>query len=449
MHGRFPLPDVHIGVHDLAIETQGFLREQGIEVGPREKLLGELPPRQIVHLGLPVVLQAEHKPSPVSFAGSQPRQTRICQVGQQTVSPPGRINLQMPTVMLPRGAEMVAHRRSTTDREHFMHLERRVVPRPGKLLAQGVTYRNRRRIDDIPVGHATQRARQIHLLRPGVGQRTVGKHLHALFQGLIEPPIEGGTRHMGHLTLQIGAQDVRLISPTRRPGRDHHRPHEHPQVQFALSLHHAELLAEAVDLLLWQDRLEDLPHLITGHGLALHAIPSFRMRSLLLRRASRARNSPRVKLHKSPFPQALGLSGHVWNKGENANQFSKAISFGNNHDFLSGEKIEQEIAEGCQRLIKNAIICWNYLYLSQKIGQAQDVEHRQALLAAVQHGSVVSWHHVNLHGEYDFSDEKMQDSVGLQLPPELVVSLSSGMEPEHAVPSSSLYETLRTFVWFT
>jgi len=173
------------------------------------------------------------------------------------------------------------------------------------------------------------------------------------------------------------------------------------------------------------------------------------MRSLLLRRASRARNSPRVKLHKSPFPQALGLSGHVWNKGENANQFSKAISFGNNHDFLSGEKIEQEIAEGCRRLIKNAIICWNYLYLSQKIGQAQDVEHRQAMLAAVQHGSVVSWHHVNLHGEYDFSDEKMQDSVGLQLPPELVVSLSSGMEPEHAVPSSSLYETLRTFVWFT
>jgi TnpA family transposase len=112
------------------------------------------------------------------------------------------------------------------------------------------------------------------------------------------------------------------------------------------------------------------------------------------------------------------------NKGENANQFSKAISFGNNHDFLAGEKIEQEMAEGCRRLIKNAIICWNYLYLSQKIGQAQNVEHRQAMLAAVQHGSVVSWHHVNLHGEYDFSDEKMQDSVGLHMPPAPVLSLS-------------------------
>src|SRR5882724_4525686 len=79
------------------------------------------------------------------------------------------------------------------------------------------------------------------------------------------------------------------------------------------------------------------------------------------------------------------------NKGENANQFSKAISFGNHHDFLYGEKVEQELAEGCRRLIKNAIICWNYLYLSQKIGQEHDADRRQALLVAVQQGSVVSW----------------------------------------------------------
>ena len=110
------------------------------------------------------------------------------------------------------------------------------------------------------------------------------------------------------------------------------------------------------------------------------------------------------------------------NKGENANQFSKAISFGNHHDFLYGEKVEQELAEGCRRLIKNAIICWNYLYLSQKIGQEHDADRRQALLVAVQQGSVASWRHVNLHGEYDFSDEKMQDSVGLHTLPALAFS---------------------------
>jgi hypothetical protein len=116
---------------------------------------------------------------------------------------------------------------------------------------------------------------------------------------------------MGHLTLQIGAQDIRLLGPTRRPGRDHHRPHEQPQVQFAPSRHHAARLAEAVDRLLWPSRLEDLAPRITSHGLALDAIPACLLRSRLLRRARRARNRPRVKRHRSPFPQALGLSGHV------------------------------------------------------------------------------------------------------------------------------------------
>ena len=88
---------------------------------------------------------------------------------------------------------------------------------------------------------------------------------------------------------------------------------------------------------------------------------------------------------------------------------------------MYGEKVEQEIAEGCRRLIKNAIICWNYLYLSQLIAQEGDSERRQELLTAVKNGSVESWRHVNLHGEYAFSDEKMQDSIGLQMPPELAL----------------------------
>ncbi len=101
------------------------------------------------------------------------------------------------------------------------------------------------------------------------------------------------------------------------------------------------------------------------------------------------------------------------NKGESAQKFSRAISFGNNQEFLYGEKMEQEIAEACRRLIKNAIICWNYLYLTQKIAEAESEEHRQELLAAVRTGSVVAWQHINLHGEYDFSEERLQDSVGL------------------------------------
>jgi TnpA family transposase len=111
------------------------------------------------------------------------------------------------------------------------------------------------------------------------------------------------------------------------------------------------------------------------------------------------------------------------NKGESAPKFSKAISFGNHHDCLSGEKVEHEIAEGCRRLIKNAIICGTYLYLSQKLVQEEDVERRQELLTAVQNGSVVSWRHINLHGEDDFSDEQRRDAVGLHIPNALALSM--------------------------
>ena len=30
---------------------------------------------------------------------------------------------------------------------------------------------------------------------------------------------------------------------------------------------------------------------------------------------------------------------------------------------------------------------------------------------------MATWKHVNLHGEYDFSDEKMMDSIGLETTP--------------------------------
>ena len=49
------------------------------------------------------------------------------------------------------------------------------------------------------------------------------------------------------------------------------------------------------------------------------------------------------------------------------------------------------------------------------LAQENEEEQRKALLAAFKEGSIVIWHHLNLHGEYDFSAEKLQDSVGLDL----------------------------------
>ncbi|MBP7480854.1 MAG: Tn3 family transposase [Spirochaetaceae bacterium] len=69
--------------------------------------------------------------------------------------------------------------------------------------------------------------------------------------------------------------------------------------------------------------------------------------------------------------------------------------------------------------MKNTITCWNYLYLSKNLEDAESPEKHQALLLAIANGSISVWRHINMIGEYDFSDEKLQDSIGIK-PPKLI-----------------------------
>ena len=103
------------------------------------------------------------------------------------------------------------------------------------------------------------------------------------------------------------------------------------------------------------------------------------------------------------------------NKIESAQKFSNAVAFGS-QELRQADREEQNIVVACRRLIKNSIICWNYLYLSQKIVNAPSPAHKKEILDAVQNGSVVAWRHINFYGEYDFSDEKLKDSVGVTAP---------------------------------
>ena len=58
-------------------------------------------------------------------------------------------------------------------------------------------------------------------------------------------------------------------------------------------------------------------------------------------------------------------------KTELANGFTRAVAVGNPNGLEYAEKSEQEIAEGCNRLIRNSIICWNCLYLTRKVATAK------------------------------------------------------------------------------
>jgi len=60
---------------------------------------------------------------------------------------------------------------------------------------------------------------------------------------------------------------------------------------------------------------------------------------------------------------------------------------------------------GCQRLIQNAIVLWNDLFLSQKLASIEDEEKKEALLKIIRNGSTLIWYYVNLHGEYDFTED--------------------------------------------
>lgn len=95
---------------------------------------------------------------------------------------------------------------------------------------------------------------------------------------------------------------------------------------------------------------------------------------------------------------------------ELANRFTRDVAVGNPREFLQAEKEDQEIAEACNRLIKNAIVCWNYLYLEHKLASLRDPGQKQALMTAITTHSMLSWAHINLLGEYDFSDDKLRDS---------------------------------------
>ena len=87
---------------------------------------------------------------------------------------------------------------------------------------------------------------------------------------------------------------------------------------------------------------------------------------------------------------------------------------GNPREFEQTDKESQEIAESCNRLVKNAIVCWNYLYFEHRLRTIADPVECQALLGTIGRHTMISWRHVNMLGEYDVSDERLKDSFGLR-----------------------------------
>lgn len=102
------------------------------------------------------------------------------------------------------------------------------------------------------------------------------------------------------------------------------------------------------------------------------------------------------------------------NKGENANKFARAVSWGNSGEIKFASKSEQLLADVCRRLIQNTIIAWNYLYMSNEVLKAKPTE-RKTLIKAIEESSPVRWQHINLHGTFDFSKEALHNALDFDM----------------------------------
>ena len=89
---------------------------------------------------------------------------------------------------------------------------------------------------------------------------------------------------------------------------------------------------------------------------------------------------------------------------ELSHKFAKAVFFGSNQEFQVKTKEEQEVIVNCRRVIQNAIILWNYLYLTKLLLKEKELEKQKEMIDTIANGSIIFWKHINLHGVYDFSE---------------------------------------------
>lgn len=90
-------------------------------------------------------------------------------------------------------------------------------------------------------------------------------------------------------------------------------------------------------------------------------------------------------------------------KIQKVNRFSRATFFGQNQEFQVATKQEQERIILCRRLIQNAVVLWNYLYLSDLLANTTQQQEIEDIIITIRNATPLTWMHINFIGEYDFT----------------------------------------------
>lgn len=91
------------------------------------------------------------------------------------------------------------------------------------------------------------------------------------------------------------------------------------------------------------------------------------------------------------------------NRGEAYHRFRRAVAYVNGGAFRVKTEAEQQLWNECSRLIANAVIFYNTALLS-KVYEQKLAAGDQAAIDALRGISPVAWQHVNLFGNFEFSD---------------------------------------------
>jgi Tn3 transposase DDE domain len=65
--------------------------------------------------------------------------------------------------------------------------------------------------------------------------------------------------------------------------------------------------------------------------------------------------------------------------------------------------------------VNGLLILWNYLYLSEKVANAGG-KGREELLSQIRRSSMACWEHINMLGEYELSDERVNTITSFDIP---------------------------------
>lgn len=78
-------------------------------------------------------------------------------------------------------------------------------------------------------------------------------------------------------------------------------------------------------------------------------------------------------------------------------------------------QLDQDVAETAKRLIMNCIICYNYLHLSDLLSKISDREQRRQFVSCLSKLTVLTHHHINFNGIYDFQEDLLNRELPFDL----------------------------------